>query len=442
MHPTHDPSLRSWVESANLPGSDFPIQNLPFGVFRPRGTGAPGRIGVAIGDYVIDVAGCYEETLLGGEAADAGRACLSPSLNLLMELGPAHWAALRTRLSALLADRSAEAIQRERVARLLARQADVEMLRPAQIGDYTDFYASVYHATNVGRLFRPDQPLLPNYKWVPIAYHGRSSSIVVSGTNITRPHGQVKPAGADVPRLAASARLDYELEVGWFIGPGNALGHPVSIDAAESNVFGLCLVNDWSARDIQQWEYQPLGPFLAKNFATTISPWVVTLDALDPFRVPAFARPDGDPQPLPHLDSPANRARGGIDLTLEVGLRTAAMRERDEPVAWITRGTFARMYWTIAQMVTHHAVNGCNLRPGDLIASGTVSGPDHGSQGCLLELTRGGAEALRLPDGTERRFLEDGDEVVMRGFCEREGAVRIGLGECRGAILPGRHVGL
>jgi fumarylacetoacetase len=436
MNPTHDPSLRSWVQSANQPDTDFPVQNLPFGIFRERGRLTSGRVGVAIGDQVLDLTGCQMETLLGGEAAEAGRACVGSSLNALMSLGPRHWAAIRRRLSALLEETGAEAPQRERLSRLLLPQRDVEMLLPAEIGDYTDFYASVFHATNVGRLFRPDNPLLPNYKWVPIAYHGRASSIVVSGADVRRPLGQVRPAGVETPRLAPSARLDYELEVGCFLGPGNVLGEAVGIEDAESHIFGLCLVNDWSARDIQQWEYQPLGPFLAKNFATTVSPWVVTLEALEPFRVPALVRPEGDPPPLPHLDCVTNRARGSLDLTLEVGLRTSGMRSRGEPVYWVTRSPFASMYWTLAQMVTHHATNGCNLRPGDLLASGTVSGPDPRSEGCLLELTRGGVEALVLPDGTARRFLEDGDEVVMRGSCRRDGFVRIGFGECRGTILP------
>jgi fumarylacetoacetase len=442
MDYTHDPSRRSWVQSANSPTSDFPIQNLPFGMFRVQGQLAA-RAGVAIGDHVLDVRGCQEVGLLAGDASEAGRACLAPyaegvfaPLNALMALGPRHWTALRRRLSDLLADDKDHAGERGRVSRLVLPRAAVEMLLPAHIGNYTDFYASIDHATNVGRLFRPDNPLLPNYKWVPIAYHGRASSVVVSDSPVRRPHGQLRGQGSDAPRFGPTERLDYELEVGCFVGPGNDLGSTIPIADAEPHIFGLCLVNDWSARDIQQWEYQPLGPFLAKSFATTISPWIVTLDALEPFRVPAFARAEGDPPPLPYLDSPANRERGGIDIRLEVGLRTATMRERGDEPAWLTRSDFARMYWTFAQMLAHHAGNGCNLRPGDLLASGTVSGPTERERGCLLELTAGGAVSVALPNGETRKFLEDGDEVIIRGSCARPGFARIGFGECRGVITP------
>ena len=319
MNRTLDPSRTSWLESANSPSTDFPIQNLPFGVFRRVGTGGPGTIGVAIGDQVLDVGGCQREGLLEGLPECVERACLEPALNALMSRPRVEVTALRERVSDLLAAGSVQPLRRERVSRLLAARGEAQMLLPCAIGDYTDFYASIDHATNVGRLFRPDNPLLPNYKWVPIGYHGRASSIVVSGTAVRRPIGQVRPQGAGQPHLAASARLDYELEVGCFVGPGNELGQGIPIEDAPGHIFGFCLVNDWSARDIQQWEYQPLGPFLAKSFATTISPWVVTLDALEPFRVPAAARPDGDPQPLPYLDSAGNRDRGGIDLKLAVG---------------------------------------------------------------------------------------------------------------------------
>jgi fumarylacetoacetase len=312
--------------------------------------------------------------------------------------------------------------------------ANLEMLVPAAVGDYTDFYASIHHATNVGSMFRPDNPLLPNYKYVPIGYHGRASSIVASGSQVVRPSGQAKGDADAEPTFGPSRRLDYELEVGVFIGSGNRLGHSIPLAVAEERMFGLCLVNDWSARDLQSWEYQPLGPFLAKNFATTVSPWVVTMDALAPFRAPAFTRANGDPRPLPYLDSPANEAEGGIDVQLEVWIRSERMRqERVDPVR-LSRVRFTEMYWTLAQLVTHHASNGCNLTPGDLIASGTVSGAARDSRGCLLELAWRGAEPVTLPTGEERRFLEDGDEVIFRGFCEREGFARIGFGECRGTV--------
>ena len=311
------------------------------------------------------------------------------------------------------------------------------------IGDYTDFYASIHHATNVGRLFRPDNPLLPNYKWVPIGYHGRASSIVVSGTEIQRPCGQTKASDAAEPSFGPSRMLDYELEVGLFIGEGNDLGSTIPIEKAEAHIFGLCLVNDWSARDIQSWEYQPLGPFLGKSFGTTISPWVVTLDALEPFRIPAAPRPQGDPKPLPYLWSEQDQVRGGFDINLEVRLSTAKMRERSEGAVQLSRGNMKDLYWTLAQMVTHHASNGCNLRPGDLLATGTVSGATPESVGSLLERTKRGAEPLVLPNGEQRKFLEDGDEVILKGWCEREGYARIGFGECRSVVTQatgnGKH---
>jgi fumarylacetoacetase len=308
------------------------------------------------------------------------------------------------------------------------------LLRPIAVGDYTDFYASVHHATNVGSMFRPDNPLLPNYKWVPIGYHGRASSLVPSGTPITRPRGQIKDPKADAPTFGASRALDYEMEVGFIVGRGNPLGTPVPVGEAASHLFGLCLVNDWSARDIQTWEYQPLGPFLAKNFATTVSPWVVTLEALEPFRTRAAARPAGDPAPLPYLTDPADQSRGAFDLTVEVWLSSARMRDAGTPPLRVSRARAADLYWTPAQMLAHHTSNGCNLQPGDLLASGTVSGPDRENRGCLLELTWRGAEPLTLPTGETRSFLENGDEVIMRGYAEREGAVRIGFGECRGTV--------
>jgi len=321
---------------------------------------------------------------------------------------------------------------------VLVKAADVEMMVPAGIGDYSDFYASIEHAKNLGSMFRPDNPLLPNYKHVPIGYHGRASSIVVSGTGIVRPGGQTKADADASPSFGPTRRLDYELEVGVFVGSGNHLGEPIPIAQAEDRMFGLCLVNDWSARDVQAWEYQPLGPFLAKSFATTISPWVVTMDALEPFRAPAFRRPDGDPAPLPYLSSPANEVRGGVDIQLEVWLRSARMRETGAPACRLSHGRFTGMYWTLAQLLTHHASNGCNLRPGDLLASGTVSGAAKDTRGCLQELPWRGTEPITLPSGEQRRYLEDGDEVVLRGFCERDGFARIGFGECRGTVLPAK----
>jgi fumarylacetoacetase len=358
-----------------------------------------------------------------------------------MRLGPQAWTELRSTLSAWLrADGDGRSIHRDVIEPLLVEQSAVAMLLPAQIGDYTDFYASVFHATNVGSMFRPDEPLLPNYKHVPIGYHGRASSVVPSGTPVRRPIGQVKPDGASEPLMSASRRLDYELEVGAFVGPGNALGDAIAIEAAEQHLFGVCLMNDWSARDIQAWEYQPLGPFLAKSFATSISPWVITLEALEPFRAPAFPRPEGDPAPLPYLDADDTRSRGAIDLRLEVALSTLRMRELKQPAHVLSRSSLRHLYWTIGQLLTHHASNGCNLRPGDLLGTGTVSGPTRDSRGCLLELTWRGTEPLQLPSGETRRFLEDGDEVIFRGWCERMGAARIGLGECRGLITPAREL--
>jgi fumarylacetoacetase len=404
--------------------TDFPIQNLPYGVFR-SGSG-PVSIGVAIEDCILNLRVTAAAGLLKSLPPETRRACAAESLNELMSLTPAHWRELRVRITELLAGEP-----------YLVAMKDAVMLPPAAIGDYTDFYASIFHATNVGSLFRPDNPLLPNYKYVPIGYHGRASSIVVSGTAIRRPSGQAQDAGAAMPRFGPTRALDYELEAGFFVGPGNALGEPIPIEAAEDQVFGMCLVNDWSARDIQAWEYQPLGPFLGKSFATTISPWVVTMEALEPYRAPLYLRPEGDPAPLPYLDSARNRERGAIDLTLEVEITTASMRERDMAPFRLSRGNLKHLYWSVAQMVAHHTSNGCNLRPGDLLASGTASGPTPESRGCLLEITRRGAEAVELPTGEFRRFLEDGDEITMRGYCEREGLPRIGLGVCTGRVREG-----
>jgi fumarylacetoacetase len=432
---THDPSLRSWVESANNSATDFPIQNLPFGVFTRTGSSDGGRIGVAIGDQIVDLGVCASEGLLDVDTSVIER-CQASNLNSLMALGRPAATALRRSLVRLLRADSPHARDSKMASRLLVSANAAKMQLPAEIGDYTDFYASIEHATNVGSMFRPDNPLLPNYKWVPIGYHGRASSIVVSGTAVRRPRGQRRDGNDGSPSFGPSKRLDYELEVGAFIASGNEIGSPIAIDDAEQHIFGLCLVNDWSARDVQAWEYQPLGPFLAKNFATTISPWIVTLDALEPFRAPARARDANDPQPLPYLSSDENQARGACAITLEVLLQTQRMRELGIDPHRVSVGSFADMYWTLAQLVAHHASGGCNLRPGDLIASGTVSGATKEARGCLLERTWRGTEPLELPNGETRAFLADGDIVALRGFCERTGARRIGFGECRGQVLP------
>jgi fumarylacetoacetase len=418
LNATHDPKLRSWVASANEAGSDFPIQNLPFGRFRAAGSTEAFRIGVAIGDQVLDLraAGLVD----------------SDDMNALMAAGTKERQALRAALSAGLAEGSDK--QAAWTKALLA-QAQAEMTVPCRIGDYTDFYTGIHHATTIGKLFRPDQPLMPNYKWVPIGYHGRASSIGVSGQVFKRPQGQTKAPDAAEPSFGPSKRLDYELELGFLIGRGNALGEPIAIGEAEEHLFGVTLLNDWSARDLQAWEYQPLGPFLAKNFASTLSPWIVTMEALAPFRA-KFERPEGDPQPLPYLDAPSNRAAGALDITLEVLLQTAKMREAGEAPVRLTLGnTTEAAYWTAAQLVTHHTVNGCNLQPGDLLGSGTLSGPKPDQAGSLMELTLGGKQAVTLPNGEQRTFLENGDTLVMRGWCERAGAVRIGLGEVSGTVV-------
>jgi fumarylacetoacetase len=430
------PDLASWVESANHADTDFPIQNLPLGCFRDARQRT--RPGVAIGDQILDLVE-LERTgwLFAQPLSDTIARCAADgSLNALLAQGRDVLSAIRHGVSRLLrADGDHGARSRELRDRLLVPMADVEMLVPARIGDYTDFYASIHHASNVGSMFRPDNALLPNYKWVPIGYHGRASSIVPSGAAVRRPSGQTRDDASAPPQFGPTRRLDYELEVGVFIGAGNALGASIPIGQAESHVAGLCLVNDWSARDVQAWEYQPLGPFLAKNFATTVSPWIVSLDALAPFRAPAFARAEGDPAPLPYLHDERDARAGGVDITLEVLLQSLRMRREGVAPMRVSRGSFTAMYWTVAQLVTHHASNGANLQPGDLLASGTVSGAEKESRGCLLERTWRGTEPLTLPTGETRRFLEDGDEVIMRGWCEREGARRIGFGECRGTVI-------
>jgi len=416
---THDPSLTSWVESANDPRTDFPIQNLPFGRFRRAGEQS-WSIGVAIGDRVLD--------LRRAQLID------TDDMNGLMQAGSAARYDLRRAISQSLRQDSARC---DALRSCLVPQEEVQMGLPCRIGDYTDFYTSIHHATNVGRQFRPDNPLLPNYKWIPIGYHGRSSSIGVSGQAFARPVGQIKAPDDPAPTVGPTRRLDFELELGAFVATPNPLGEPVPIEHAEEHVFGLVLFNDWTARDLQTWEYQPLGPFLSKNFASTVSPWIVTLEALAPFRTP-FKRPAGDPQPLPYLDSPANRESGGIDIALEVALQTAAMRDAGRPAERLMQSNFRDSYWTLAQLVAHHTVNGCNLQSGDLLGSGTQSGSDPDQGGSLLELTRGGKQPLRLASGETRGFLEDGDTVVLRGYSERKGFRRIGFGECAGTVLPAR----
>ncbi len=431
---THDPALRSWVDSANAPGTDFPVQNLPHGVFRRRGSNEAFRGGVAIGDQVLDLAALARATPFDGPAARALQAAALEHLNDYMALGRPAWKALRLALSRALRAGSA---QQPALAGCLVPQADVEHALPARVGDYTDFYTSIHHATNIGRQFRPDNPLLPNYKWVPIGYHGRSSSLGISGEAFHRPVGQTMPPGAAQPQVGPCKRLDIELELGIWIGAGNARGQAIPVGEAEDHVFGIGLLNDWSARDIQGWEYQPLGPFLAKNFATTLSPWIVTLEALAPYRAP-LERAEGDPAPLPYLDGEAVRQEGALDIALEFALQTPRMRAAGQPAATVSTTNYRHAYWTVAQMVAHHTVNGCNLQPGDLFGSGTLSGPTLDQAAALIELTVGGKTPVQLPGGETRTWLEDGDTVVLRGWCERAGAARIGFGTCTGTVLPAR----
>lgn len=434
LNETHDPGLQSWVTSANDGVSDFPIQNLPFAVFRPDGSDEF-RGGVAIGAQIVDLLKLSQANVLPAELRSAVVAAARPELNDFMAMGPEAWSGLRLALSRALRQGS------ELEAKLrpcLVSQANVEYKLPCRIGDFTDFYTSVHHATAVGSLFRPDNPLLPNYKWVPIAYHGRASSVAVSGQNFPRPLGQLKGPNDEMPSLAPSRRLDYELEMGVFIGTGNAPGSPIVMDEADNHVFGMCLLNDWSARDIQAWEYQPLGPFLAKSFASTISPWIVTLEALVPYRR-AFSRPAGDPQPLPYLSTKQNENAGAMDIKLAVLLQTKNMQARGEAPVSLSRSNLRDSYWTVAQMVTHHSVNGCNLQPGDLLGTGTQSGPTHEESGSMLELSRGGKQSIQLANGETRTFLEDGDTVILRGYCDGPGLVRLGFGEVAGTVLPAKQ---
>ncbi len=453
LNETHDPQRRSWVEPDAA--GDFPIQNLPFGVFRRRDGSEGWRGGVAIGKQIVDLAAAERAGLFEGKAAEAARAAAGPVLNPLLALGPAYWSALRAALSRALTDGAdggggtgggsegggssdgGSTAERDRWRQCLVAQEAVELTVPVAIGDYTDFYTSVHHATNIGRQFRPDNPLMPNYKWVPIGYHGRASSVVVSGTAFHRPMGQTLGPGAATPEFGPCKRLDYELELGIYIGPGNELGSPIPIAEADQHLFGFCVFNDWSARDIQAWEYQPLGPFLSKNFASTVSPWIVTIEALAPFRV-AFERPEGDPRPLAYLDDEDDRQRGAFDIRIRATLASAAMTRSGQAPHVLSVSSYRHAYWTPAQLVAHHTVNGCNLAPGDLLGTGTLSGPTLDQAGALIELTTGGKNAIELPGGEKRTFLEDGDTLTLSAWCERPGAVRIGFGEARATVLPAR----
>ena len=429
---THDPARTSWVVSAKG-HSDFPIQNLPIGIFSPPG-GAP-RGGIAIGDRILDLGAVLEAGLLSGEARDAAEAASGRELNSYMQLGPVAWTALRRAISSLL-DAAGTGPARGMAEKLLYDAAPCAMHVPARIGDFTDFFAGIHHATTAGKINRPENPLMPNYKYVPVAYHSRASSVRVSGETIDRPNGQRKLADQAEPDFGPCRNLDYEMELGVWIGPGNELGFPIPMAQASAQIAGFCLLNDWSARDMQTWESQPLGPFLAKSLSTSVSPWLVTADALAPFRGAQPARPQGDPAPLSYLLDARDQAEGAFDIDFEVLLRTPALRQAGIPAHLLSRSNARMLYWTVAQMVAHHASNGCNLQPGDLFGSGTVSGMERGSEGCLLEMTRGGREPVTLPNGETRRYLEDGDEVIFRGRCRRDGFVSIGFGTCTGIVGP------
>lgn len=427
---THDPQLQSWVTDANG-HADFPIQNLPLGVFRPRDAAI--QPGIAIGDHILSLNALAHSGLVDGDAQIACAAADGQAaLNSLLSLGTAYRTELRKAVSRLLAKGNPER------AELLYLASDCELMMPVRAGDYTDFYAGIHHAQNVGRLFRPDNPLLPNYKWIPIGYHGRSSSLRVSGLSVRRPNGQRQLPDELCPTFGPARNLDFELELGIWIGPGNPLGKTIAIDDAEQSIAGYCLLNDWSARDMQSWEYQPLGPFLAKSFHTTLSGWIVTPEALAPFRRSQLPRPVEDPQPLPYLLSTSDQEAGALNIELEVLLLTSAMRDEGLAPYRLTKTHTENLYWTPSQLVTHHASNGCNLSPGDILGTGTISSPSEEGFGSLLELTKGGREPVTLPSGEQRKFLEDGDEVIFRAKAVREGYVSIGFGECRATVTPAR----
>jgi fumarylacetoacetase len=431
---THDPRRRSWVPGADG-HADFPIQNLPLGVFSPGGEDARG--GVAVGNKIVDLRALGAAGVVTGDAARAAAAASGSTLNALLALGPGPRRALRTQLSKLL---TMECPAQSKIEPMLHEAGHCDLHLPTSIGDYTDFYVGIHHATNIGRQFRPDNPLLPNYKHIPIGYHGRASSVRPSGSPVQRPNGQTKLPASESPLFGPCGRLDYELELGVWVGPGNDVGEPIPIASASSHIAGYCLLNDWSARDIQAWEYQPLGPFLAKNFATTISCWIVTPEALAPFRRSQPPRPDGDPGPLPYLLDSADQETGAFDIELQVLLLTEQMRQRSMPPHRLAVSNARHMYWTAAQMVAHHTSGGCDLRPGDLLGTGTISGPEAGTFGSILEATVGGQKPILLPSGEERKFLEDGDEILLRAQAHREGFTSIGFGECRGLIRPARAI--
>jgi len=434
LNHTHDAARKSWLASANVTGCDFPIQNLPFAVFRRKGNKEAFRGGVAIGDQIVDLAARNDSRLLSGLAARAAMACAQPALNDFFAMGPAAWQALRHGLFALLEDTASPATVKAMRA-CLVPLADAEFAVPANIGDYTDFYTSIHHAANVGRMIRPDDPVSANFRWLPVAYHGRASSIGISGQKFRRPMGQAMAPGASAPVYGPCARLDYEMELGVFIGKGNAQGEQIKVDAADQHAFGICMLNDWSARDIQFWEMAPLGPFLGKNFCTTISPWIVTMEALAPFRQ-AWDRPANEPQPLSYLESATNRAQGALDIQLEVSIKSARHRAEGQPAERISHTSFRHQYWTVAQMIAQHTVGGCNLQAGDLLGTGTISGPTASEAGAIIELTVGGRQPLQFANGEQRAFLQDGDAVIFKGWCEKPGHARIGFGESWGEILP------
>ena len=432
MDETHDRDRTSWVESANRHKA-FPIQNLPHGVFSPEG-GTP-RGGVAIGEKIFDISVALEHGLFSGLALEAAQSASGRSLNAWLETGPAARQALRRRLGDLLDAKGAEAGQLQAIAsQLLHDAARCTMHLPARVSDFTDFFAGIHHARAGGMINRPENPLMPNYKYVPVAYHSRASSVRPSGGSVRRPNGQRKPPEQAAPDFGPCRNLDYELELGVWIGPGNELGTPIPIAEASDHIAGFCLLNDWSARDMQSWESQPLGPFLAKSLSTFVSPWIITTEALAPFRIVIPPRPAGDPAPLPYLNDPMDAANGGLDVEFEVSLLTPKMRAAGLAPHVMCRSNASMLYWSVAQMVAHHSSNGCNLQPGDLFGSGTVSGTERGSAGCLLEMTHGGRDAVTLPNGETRTYLSDGDEVIFRGEARRTGYASIGFGECRGTV--------